>query len=400
MWRLPLSLWQRITTPPETLAVERRRSFEIMAEIYLLALVLQILIAPLLYLTDEPIVGHLNLVCLVAYVGALWLHRRLYFATALACKLGSFLILVVYASLASESGGSIIYYLLFAEIELMLSGLRPRTKVAGTLGLIAVTLTVVHTQRVLLPPAEFPLLDVLMSEVGLAAVFLMICMVILRMLAITDRHEHRHRRDAMHDGLTLVFNRRAIFERASSLWQQSAPFSLVLVDADRFKEVNDAYGHTAGDAVLRHLAAALKETLRRDDAVGRVGGEEFLALLPGASRAQALEITQRIRDRLAQEACCFDGQMLPVTLSMGIAQSTDAQSLHALIELADRRLYAAKSGGRDRVIADGEFQSAASRNAVRLSSGVKTALCERSIKAGSIAANAGTPTDSPPFGRT
>ncbi|WP_110666512.1 GGDEF domain-containing protein [Salinicola halophilus] len=394
MWRPLLSVWQRLATPPDTLAVEHRRSFEIMAEIYLLALVLQMFVAPVLYFTGKPLVGHLNLLCVVAYALALMLHRRLHFATALMLKLGSFLIFIVYASLANKGDDSLVYYLLFAEIELMLSGLRQRTKLMGTAGLVAITLTMVHYQRGFSPPPELPLLDLIVSEVGLAMVFFMICVVILRMLAITDRHEYRHRRDAMHDSLTLVLNRRAIFERVSLLWRQELPFSLVLVDADRFKEVNDAYGHTAGDAVLRHLASALRESLRHDDAIGRVGGEEFLALLPGASRAQALEATARIRERLAQEPCRFDGQTLRVTLSMGVAQSVEAKSLHAMIELADRRLYAAKSAGRDRIIADGEFDSAASRNAARLSSGVKSALSDSAEKADDAGG------DTAPFGRT
>ncbi|MEE2731136.1 MAG: GGDEF domain-containing protein, partial [Pseudomonadota bacterium] len=186
--------------------------------------------------------------------------------------------------------------------------------------------------------------------------------------------EYRYRRDAMHDSLTRVLNRRAIFERASFYWRAQRDFVVVLVDADHFKDINDNHGHTAGDAVLQHLARLLRQSLRDEDSVGRVGGEEFLLLLPDTSKPDAIGAAMRIRKRLAQYPCRFDAIKLPVTLSMGIATSNEESQLQDLIELADRRLYAAKDTGRDRMVAEGFMGKTASDNAERLVQGVERAL--------------------------
>lgn len=367
-------LWRKCTEAPDSLPAERRRSFEIMAEIYLLALCLQLAVAPLLYLAGHPLLGGLNLVCLLAYVLALLLHRRLHVATALAVKLGAFLVFISVGVAIAANQSSLVYYLLFAEVELMLADLRRRTKIVATGCLIALSLGVLHLPSPLGAQTPLSSVDLLLSDLGLGLIFCMLCVVILRMLTITNRHEHRYRSDAMHDSLTRVLNRRAIFERASAYWKRGRGFSVVLVDADRFKEINDNHGHTAGDAVLRHLATLLRESLRSDDSVGRVGGEEFLILLPGAGRAEGLAAASRIRDRLSRQPCRLDDMLLPITLSMGIARSREGRQLRDVIDLADRRLYAAKSAGRDQVIADGHADSSASSNAERLTRGAEQAL--------------------------
>lgn len=366
--------WRKCTEAPDSLPAERRRSFEIMAEIYLLAFCLQLAVAPVLYLVDRPLLGGLNLLCLAGYVVALVLHRRLFVSTALTIKLSTFLVFVIVGIAVAADKTSLIYYLLFAEVELMLADLRRRTKILATGCLIALSFGVLH-----LPPlhgtgATLSTVDVLLSDLGLGLVFVMLCVVILRMLTITDRHEYRYRRDAMHDSLTRVLNRRAIFERASFYWRAQRDFVVVLVDADHFKNINDNHGHTAGDAVLRHLARLLRQSLRDEDSVGRVGGEEFLLLLPDTSKRDALTAATRIRKRLALHPCRFDGIELPVTLSMGIATSDEGLHLRDLIELADRRLYAAKDAGRDRMMTEGFTDKTASDNAERLVQGVERAL--------------------------
>ncbi|WP_170835832.1 diguanylate cyclase [Salinicola sp. MIT1003] len=345
-----------------------------MAEIYLLAFCLQLAVAPVLYLVDRPLLGGLNLLCLAGYVVALVLHRRLFVATALTIKLSTFLIFVIIGIAITADSSSLIYYLLFAEVELMLADLRRRTKILVTGCLIALSFGVLRLPPLYGTDARLSTVDMLLSDLGLGLVFVMLCVVILRMLTITDRHEHRYRSDAMHDSLTRVLNRRAIFERASAYWKRGRGFAIVLVDADRFKEINDNYGHTAGDAVLRHLAGLLRDSLRGDDSVGRVGGEEFLILLPGAGKTEGVAAATRIRDRLSRHPCQLDDLVLPVTLSMGIARSREGEQLRDVIDLADRRLYAAKSAGRNQVVADGHAESAASSNAERLTLGAERAF--------------------------
>lgn len=369
-----IELWRKCTEAPDSLPAERRRSFEIMAEIYLLAFCLQLAVAPVLYLVDRPLLGGLNLLCLAGYVVALVLHRRLFVATALTIKLSTFLIFVIIGIAITADSSSLIYYLLFAEVELMLADLRRRTKILATGCLIALSFGVLRLPPLYGTDARLSTVDMLLSDLGLGLVFVMLCVVILRMLTITDRHEYRYRRDAMHDSLTRVLNRRAIFERASFYWRAQRDFVVVLVDADHFKDINDNHGHTAGDAVLRHLARLLRQSLRDEDSVGRVGGEEFLILLPGAGKTEGVAAATRIRDRLTRHPCQFDDLVLPVTLSMGIARSREGEQLRDVIDLADRRLYAAKSAGRNQVVADGHAESAASSNAERLTQGAERAL--------------------------
>ncbi|TWC32784.1 response regulator receiver modulated diguanylate cyclase [Pseudomonas sp. SJZ079] len=125
--------------------------------------------------------------------------------------------------------------------------------------------------------------------------------------------------------------------------------SVVMLDIDHFKKVNDSYGHPAGDNVIRALANLLRQRLRRVDSLGRYGGEEFLAVLPECPPDQALRIIDEIRQRFADLRFIVEGTEFAVTLSAGIS-CTDAEiSASELLERADRALYAAKEAGRDRV---------------------------------------------------
>ena len=125
--------------------------------------------------------------------------------------------------------------------------------------------------------------------------------------------------------------------------------SVVMLDIDHFKRVNDSYGHAAGDNVIRALANLLRQRLRRIDSLGRYGGEEFLAVLPDCSAEQARWILDEIRQRFAELRFIVEGTEFAVTLSAGIA-STDCNSgADELLERADRALYAAKHGGRNQI---------------------------------------------------
>lgn len=153
------------------------------------------------------------------------------------------------------------------------------------------------------------------------------------------------------DGLTGLHNRRRLMEAVTAEVTRSAtanePCTLLMVDVDHFKQFNDAYGHPAGDAVLRRVAAVLRESIRAEDAAGRYGGEEFLVVLRNTPMAGALEVADRIRARLAEEV--FDGGR--VTVSVGAAgMPEDGKSAEALIMSADLALYQAKKEGRDRVV--------------------------------------------------
>jgi diguanylate cyclase (GGDEF)-like protein len=156
------------------------------------------------------------------------------------------------------------------------------------------------------------------------------------------------------DPLTGVANRQAFFDAAEDElehWKRSPrDISLLLIDADHFKAVNDTYGHPAGDAVLRELAAALTAAFRQVDLVARVGGEEFAVLLPSTGPQGALAVADRLRRTIESQPVQVDGATIRYTISGGIAAISDTlESLDTLLKRADRALYAAKAAGRNRI---------------------------------------------------
>lgn len=161
---------------------------------------------------------------------------------------------------------------------------------------------------------------------------------------------------AIRDPLTGLFNRREFQRMLAEECQRglrfSHPFTLVMLDIDHFKRVNDTHGHQVGDDVLRHVASLLAGQLRSVDRVARYGGEEFAILMIESDRRQAVEGLERIMALLA-EAPCYVAEKsltLPVTLSCGVAElPIDATTPDTLIAAADAALYAAKRGGRNRI---------------------------------------------------
>lgn len=164
--------------------------------------------------------------------------------------------------------------------------------------------------------------------------------------------------DALTDTLTRLPNRRYGMDFLASEWvfaqSSGAALACLMLDIDHFKQINDRYGHAAGDAVLCQLADILRLTSRAEDLFFRYGGEEFVAVLTDANLRVALQVGERIRSQVEKAVFAYEGQHIPVTLSVGaaIASSTDADSL-ALIQSADAALYQAKSSGRNRVVAAG-----------------------------------------------
>ena len=163
------------------------------------------------------------------------------------------------------------------------------------------------------------------------------------------------REQATRDGLTGLWNRTAIFEILQNELARSGrsgePLTVLMADLDGFKPVNDHFGHMAGDAVLRQVAARMRASVRRYDAVGRYGGEEFLMVLPGCELAGGLLLAERIRDAIGCESFRAGDAELKLTCSLGAACATPPAVPHAddLVREADAALYRAKGQGRDRV---------------------------------------------------
>ena len=178
-------------------------------------------------------------------------------------------------------------------------------------------------------------------------------------LIVRDISERREANETLRsvincDHLTGLVNRRAFFEAAElevQRWQrQPRPLSIVMVDADHFKRVNDAHGHAAGDAVLRHLAAGLSATFRTMDVVARIGGEEFVVLLPDTTLDGACAVASRLCQCVADHAVEVDGKSIRYTVSAGVATMDDSVAgVTDLLKRADTAMYAAKAQGRNRV---------------------------------------------------
>jgi diguanylate cyclase len=160
--------------------------------------------------------------------------------------------------------------------------------------------------------------------------------------------------EARTDKLTGLPNRRVFdeeLERSLDLWQatRQKPVSLMLIDVDHFKQLNDRYGHPAGDAALQWLARTARAQVGEAGLAARYGGEEFAVVMPGVKTADAINVAERLRAAIEAEPFHFDGLTLRITASVGLATSLADETPNSLIHRSDEALYAAKKNGRNRV---------------------------------------------------
>lgn len=182
-----------------------------------------------------------------------------------------------------------------------------------------------------------------------AGLILLVGWMLYRSRLNTARMQHL----ATTDELTQLLNRRAVLARGQEEWLRATrfhqPLACLMFDADHFKSINDHFGHTVGDEVLRTIAACLRGLLRQTDVLGRIGGEEFLLVAPQTDRLQAMALAERIRAGI--EACDVPGLAgRRLSVSIGVAGLLDEEGIDALVKHADQALYIAKSSGRNRCI--------------------------------------------------
>jgi diguanylate cyclase len=167
---------------------------------------------------------------------------------------------------------------------------------------------------------------------------------------------------ATRDELTGIYNRRQFLVLADREWARCRRYdmgaAMVMLDVDHFKRINDLHGHLAGDLMLREIARAAAETLRHADFLGRFGGEEFIVFLPHTDTLGALDVAERIRERVAAIKLEWRGQQIKTTVSLGVATLSVAHdTVGALIADADRALYTAKDAGRNCVRTPTAFEA-------------------------------------------
>lgn len=169
-------------------------------------------------------------------------------------------------------------------------------------------------------------------------------------LAVANR---RLANAALTDLLTGLPNRRAAMDQLQQAWstadRSNQPLSVMVIDVDHFKQINDTYGHAAGDMVLREVAEVLRVSARRGDSVCRIGGEEFLVICPNTDIKSALQSAERLRTTLAAHRIVIGQSPHHITISVGVAsRHAKTADIDALVSLADQALYAAKQAGRNR----------------------------------------------------
>ncbi len=169
-----------------------------------------------------------------------------------------------------------------------------------------------------------------------------------------DYHEVIYRLTII-DGLTGIHNQRFLLEFLDRELARSArykrPVALIMLDLDRFKEVNDNLGHLGGDYTLRELANVIRQAIRKEELFARYGGEEFILVLPETSRDGALELAERIRHLVEEHRFEYEGESFRITISLGVYATQGEETLtpNELIRRADLHLFAAKNGGRNQV---------------------------------------------------
>ncbi|MFJ2991308.1 GGDEF domain-containing protein [Pandoraea sp. NPDC087047] len=228
---------------------------------------------------------------------------------------------------------------------------------------VAYALGLAH-ERMFLEPTPLNVLFLGMATLTLPS--LSVGMVLLAHDRLADRME----RLATYDDLTGVLARRAFIARAEAVVAAAAatksPLSIAILDIDNFKGVNDRYGHASGDFVLAHVASLISRSVRANDVVGRIGGEEFALLLPLASREEAGRLVDRLRDIVATSGSCVPNRDVVPTLSAGVDAFTQGDTLASVMARADAALYVAKASGRNCVVVASDQEALATNHRNRL----------------------------------
>lgn len=254
---------------------------------------------------------------------------------------------------------AIVVYLVLIAVDAMRAQRTERLAMRRVLVAVSLVSVIPVTWRAVKAELDGVVLNVMANSVAtampLVVLFTMVIAINICLLLIgRERLGNQLAHAAVVDGLTGALNRSGFLIRAQQVvddgTQGSRPCSVIVMDLDEFKAVNDQHGHAIGDLLLAGFASIAQSNLRPEDVLGRIGGEEFCALLPGVVEPEAVDIADRLRLAFGKSVFDFPEGTLSGTVSIGVAQVGTDEELAAAIQRADRALYQAKDEGRDRVI--------------------------------------------------
>ena len=241
---------------------------------------------------------------------------------------------------------------------------------AGFVLIAWVPLVTVSTARALQLGSGRPLNPWLEYGLPLMQAFAAVVLVLglAHRMRMFQRERDAAQQDAEHDALTRVFNRAGTMPRLDRAIgesrQRRLPLSVLFLDLDHFKRINDTHGHAVGDACLGAVTEVIRSEMQPEQSLGRIGGEEFLLLLPGAARRQARDLAERIREQVALRCAEVQGAPVALTLSIGVVECQPADNTASLLQRADEAMYQAKHEGRNRVVVLDRRDGVERRNAV------------------------------------
>jgi len=232
-----------------------------------------------------------------------------------------------------------------------------RLKVVATITLISISASLLITYAILMLTGseKLPIIFII-ATLAPAIIAPITSWSIVGLMVKVQKLEEAHRRQAAYDELTSLLSRRALLNQGEALLTLCArnkqAFALALLDLDNFKAINDQYGHGGGDEVLRAFARIMRQEMRSSDLAGRLGGEEFVVVLPGARLADAQQVLERIRVQTQNSEIVYLQEIIKLTVSIGLAvmPAHSDKSFATLVQEADNALYQAKEKGRNLVV--------------------------------------------------
>ena len=351
-----LTIADRFRHPPKNVANDDYRYFVINNYIFLYSLIGHISFAPIFYLLGDTQVFINNSICIGLDLLCFHLNFKGLIRTALFLWIVEVAAHAFFCIVAFGLGFGFEYYFLALATPAMYLRVRLRIRITVVIILFFVAAGLVLVFDGWTAPERSDLIpDWLLRLSNMVACFAGVAYIINYFSNIAHSIERKLQYQAIYDKLSGQLNRAAIIKRMHEEIERAqrttTKLSVALIDVDQFKIINDTYGHLTGDLAIRAVAKRLQEKLRPYDLVGRYGGDEFIAILPGADTQSAAKILERLSTQNSSEMISVNDLEVEVTLSLGYTTVNHRQnpSVDDVISSADKALYRAKQSGRNRI---------------------------------------------------